>query len=266
MGENRLKLKIACLQMDIVFGDPKENYQKATRMIEKAATGRPDIIVLPELWTTGYDLTRLNEIADVDAVQTTAFLKLAAKTHQVHFVGGSVANQGKTGVKNTMLVINKEGNLVHKYSKLHLFKLMDEHLYLEAGSEKGLFELENCPFAGVICYDIRFPEWIRSHTAKGAEAVFVVAEWPVPRLNHWRSLLLARAIENQCYVIACNRTGDDPKSKFFGHSMIIDPWGEVIAEAGENEEIITAEINLDLVKETRKKIPVFDDRLPEFYK
>jgi predicted amidohydrolase len=143
---------------------------------------------------------------------------------------------------------------------------MDEHLYLAAGDEKGLFNLEDRKFAGVICYDIRFPEWIRAHTSEGAEALFVVAEWPAARLEHWRALLIARAIENQCYVIACNRSGHDPNNEFAGHSMIIDPWGEVIAEAGDNEEILSAEIELDLVKEIRKQIPIFTDRKPEFYK
>jgi omega-amidase len=251
--------------MDIAFGDPPKNYQTAKTLIEKAMTEKPDVIVLPELWTTGYDLTRLDTIADEEAIQTIDFFKELAKQYGVHFVGGSVANQSETGVKNTLLVINNQGNLVHQYNKLHLFKLMDEHLYLEAGSEKGLFELENRKFAGVICYDIRFPEWIRAHTTKGAEALFVVAEWPEPRLNHWRSLLIARAIENQCFVIACNRAGHDLNNKFVGHSMIINPWGEVIAEAGDKEEIITATIDLDMVKEVRNKIPVFDDRKPEYY-
>ncbi|MEH7306143.1 carbon-nitrogen family hydrolase [Neobacillus drentensis] len=261
-----MKLKISCLQMDIAFGDPNKNYQLAERLIEKSLDNRPNVIVLPELWTTGYDLTRLNEIADDYALQTIEFLQKAAKKYQVHFVGGSVANREKNGVKNTLLIINKEGKLVHKYSKLHLFKLMDEHLYLEAGSQKGLFEIENNKFAGSICYDIRFPEWIRAHSAEGAEALFVVAEWPAPRLSHWRALLIARAIENQCYVIACNRSGQDPNNHFAGHSMIIDPWGEVIAEAGNNQEILTAEIEMDLVKEIRSQIPIFTDRKPEYYK
>ncbi len=117
----------------------------------------------------------------------------------------------------------------------------------------------------MICYDIRFPEWIRSHTAEGAEAIFVVAEWPLSRLTHWRTLLTARAIENQCYVIACNRAGSDPNNTFAGHSIIIDPWGEIIAEAGEGQEILHGEINLSIVEEVRKGIPIFDDRRPEFY-
>jgi omega-amidase len=252
--------------MNIVFGNPNKNYQSAEAFIEKALSENPDIIVLPELWTTGYDLTRLNEIADQEAAQTIDFLQKLAKKHQVHFVGGSVANRDEKGVKNTLLIINKDGALVHQYSKLHLFKLMDEHVYLEAGTKKGLFQLDNYQFAGAICYDIRFPEWIRAHTSAGAEALFVVAEWPAPRLSHWRALLIARAIENQCYVIACNRAGHDPNNQFAGHSLIIDPWGEVIAEAGESEEILSAEIEMDLVKEVRIQIPIFADRKPEFYK
>jgi omega-amidase len=251
--------------MDIAFGNPSENYQNAERLIEEAMKENPDIIVFPELWTTGYDLTRLDTIADKGAVNTIDFLKKAAQKYQVHLVGGSVANQSEQGVKNTLLIINNKGQLVHSYSKLHLFKLMDEHLYLEAGEEKGLFELDNRLFGGVICYDIRFPEWIRAHTSKGAEALFVVAEWPAPRLSHWRSLLIARAIENQCFVIACNRSGHDPNNEFAGHSMIIDPWGDVIAEAGATEEILSAIIELDLVKDIRKQIPIFEDRRPDLY-
>lgn len=260
-----MKFKITCLQMDIAFGEPDKNYQHAEKLIEIAMKEKPNIIVLPELWTTGYDLQRLDTIADRNAAQTIDFLKKAAKKYQVHFVGGSVANRGEQGVKNTLLIISNEGELVHSYNKLHLFKLMDEHLYLEAGEEKGLFKLDNLNFGGVICYDIRFPEWIRVHTAAGAEALFVVAEWPAPRLSHWRSLLVARAIENQCFVIACNRAGSDPKNEFAGHSMIIDPWGEVIAEAGPSEEILTAVIELDLVKDIRRQIPIFEDRRPDLY-
>jgi omega-amidase len=265
LGGKFLKLKITCIQMDIAFGDPVKNYQECERLIKKAMADKPDILVFPELWTTGYDLTRLNEIADNNAKETIDFLQKAAKKYQVHLVGGSVANRMENGIKNTLLVINNDGQLVHQYSKLHLFQLMDEHLFLEAGTDKGLFQLDNVPFAGVICYDIRFPEWIRAHTSNGAEALFVVAEWPEPRLAHWRALLIARAIENQCYVIACNRCGSDPENQFAGHSMIIDPWGEVVAEAGSKEEILSAEIDLDLVKEVRNRMPIFTDRKPAFY-
>lgn len=260
-----MKYKIACLQMDIAFGNAAKNYEIASSLIEKASSEKPDIIVLPELWTTGYDLVNLKDKADEDAKEATLYLKEAAKKHNVHIVGGSVANKTDAGIENTMLVLNKNGELTGKYSKLHLFQLMDEHLYLAPGRDKGLFSLDSRKFAGLICYDIRFPEWVRAHALEEVEAMFVVAEWPIQRLEHWRALLIARAIENQSYIIACNRSGTDPNNKFAGHSMIIGPWGDVIAEAGEDQEILLAEIDLDSVREARSRIPIFADRRPELY-
>ncbi|URT72361.1 carbon-nitrogen family hydrolase [Cytobacillus firmus] len=261
-----MKLKVACLQMDITFGKPEKNFIAAEAMIHKALKSNPEVLVLPELWTTGYDLTRLDEIADQDAAFALAFLKEIAQKNKVHLIGGSVAKKTAEGIYNTLLIVDNNGDLIHEYSKLHLFKLMNEHLYLKGGSARGEFSLDNRKFAGMICYDIRFPEWIRTHTAEGAEALFVVAQWPLARLSHWRTLLIARAIENQCYVIACNRSGSDPANVFAGHSMIIDPWGDVLAEGSETEEILHAEIDLDKVKEVRSLIPIFDDRKPDFYR
>lgn len=260
-----MKFKIACLQMDIAFGNPGKNYETAISLIEKASTENPDLIVLPELWTTGYDLVNLNGQADAEAREAAAFLKDSAAKYHAHIVGGSVANKTEEGIENTMLVFNKSGELSGKYSKLHLFQLMDEHLYLAAGKQKGLFSLESRKFAGLICYDIRFPEWVRAHALEEVEAMFVVAEWPIQRLEHWRALLIARAIENQCYIIACNRSGSDPNNKFAGHSMVIGPWGDIIAEAGEEQEILTAEIDLGQVIDARSRIPIFADRRPELY-
>jgi omega-amidase len=258
--------KIACIQMEIAFGKPKENYLAFEEKMIEAAEGKADVIVLPELWTTGYDLTRLDQIADIEAVETIEFLENFAKKYRVHLVGGSVAKKTEDGIYNTQLVVNHNGELIKQYDKLHLFKLMDEHHYLQPGREDGLFLLEGKQCAGFICYDIRFPEWLRAHAASGAKVLFVCAEWPEPRLHHWRSLLISRAIENQAYVVGVNRVGSDPKNTFCGHSIIIDPVGEILAEAGEGEEIITADIDLAKVMAVRQQIPVFQDRRPEFYK
>ncbi|NGZ75083.1 carbon-nitrogen family hydrolase [Saccharibacillus alkalitolerans] len=260
------KWKITCIQYDIAFGDPEKNYEAIEARIERAMEDKPNILVLPELWTTGYDLTRLGEIAEDQASRTKSFLSEMARKHGVHLVGGSTAKSTPQGVFNTMLVYDREGRLCSEYDKAHLFQLMDEHLHLNTGTEKGLFELDHVRSAGVVCYDIRFPEWIRAHMSDGAEVLFVVAEWPIERLDHWRALLMARAIENQCWVVACNRIGSDPDHDFAGHSTIIDPWGEVIAEANETDEFLTAEIDTLAVQETRGHIPVFSDRRPELYR
>ncbi|MTH54290.1 carbon-nitrogen family hydrolase [Bacillus mangrovi] len=258
-------MKISCIQFDLAFGNPEENKRRAAEGISQAAKEKPDIVILPELWNTGYDLARLDDIADPEAKDSRLFLSNLAKQHNLNLVAGSVAKKTGSSVTNTMLIFNREGKEIHEYSKLHLFKLMDEHHYLTGGSESGLFELEGTVCAGFICYDIRFPEWMRDHAANGAEILFVAAEWPLPRLGHWRSLLIARAIENQAFVVACNRSGSDPKNEFAGHSLIIDPWGNILAEAGKEEEILTAEIDLNEIAAIRRQIPVFQDRRPEYY-
>ncbi|OMP68074.1 carbon-nitrogen family hydrolase [Domibacillus epiphyticus] len=258
-------MKISCLQMDIAFGSPHVNYERAASLLEQAHKAGCKIAVLPELWTTGYDLTRLDEIADKNAAKAKTFLSDTAKKYGMHIVGGSVANDTEDGVKNTMIVVNNKGEVVKEYSKLHLFRLMNEEKYLIAGDEDGLFELEGEKMAGFICYDIRFPEWFRKQVLNGARVLFVPAEWPLTRVDHWRTLLIARAIENQAYVIACNRSGSDPDNKFAGHSMIIGPWGEVIAEAGEAEELLVGEIDFAFIKEIRSRIPVFEDRRESYY-
>ncbi|MGP4105606.1 carbon-nitrogen family hydrolase [Virgibacillus sp. L01] len=260
-----MKKKIAMIQMDIVYGEPQENFNRAKTQIANAVKTGAEIILLPELWTTGYDLKRLDEIADRDAQESIAFLSELAIEFNVTLIGGSVADQWDDGVRNSLLVIDQKGKLIHKYSKLHLFQLMDEHLYLEAGQDEADFTLDGEPAAGYICYDIRFPEWMRKSAVNGAKVMYVVAEWPKPRIDHWRALLQVRAIENQCYVVACNRVGADPKNEFGGMSLIIDPWGEFIAEGGNGEEIVTATIDYDLVDEVRGRIPVFRDRIVEKY-
>lgn len=256
---------IGLAQMNITFGNPSENKKRVQQWVKKAMEAGCDTVVFPELWTTGYDLTRIGEIADEEAQDISDFLSELAARHSIHIVGGSIAKKTKEGISNTLLVFDNKGNMIKQYDKLHLFKLMDEHHYLLPGKEDGSFTLMDTEMAGMICYDIRFPEWFRKHAIGGAKVVFVVAQWPAERITHWKTLLLARAIENQCFVIACNRAGSDPNNEFGGNSLIISPWGEIIAEGTREEELIVSDIDLNEVEEVRKKIPIFQDRRPEFY-
>ncbi|MDN4073754.1 carbon-nitrogen family hydrolase [Fictibacillus terranigra] len=261
-----MKLTVAAIQMDIELGNPKENIKRASKRIEQAAENKPDVIVLPELWTTGYDLERLDVIGDANGEEIKRIMSSLARQYKVNIVAGSVAKKTDKGIFNTLYAFNRKGEMTGEYSKLHLIRLMQEEKFISPGSSKGNFMLENVPAAGVICYDIRFPEWIRAHILDGASILFVPAEWPSQRLTHWRNLLITRAIENQCYVVGCNRVGSDKNNTFAGHTMVIDPWGEIVAEAGgEEETILYAEISTDLVEEVRTRIPVFEDRRPEFY-
>ena len=258
-------MKISLIQLDIAFGKPEVNYTAAEVKIREAAAGGPDCIILPELWTTGYDLTRLGTIADPEGIKTKSLISDLAKQYNINIVAGSVTSSNTSGVTNSMYIFNRQGDLIGEYNKLHLFRLMDEHLHLQPGENKGLFTLEGTLCAGLICYDIRFPEWVRTHTVLGAEVLFISAEWPLVRLSHWRALLISRAIENQCYVVACNRAGNDPTNTFAGHSMIIDPWGEIVCEASEEEQILSGVIDLHKVQEVREQIPIFADRRPHLY-
>ncbi|MBB6451948.1 putative amidohydrolase [Salirhabdus euzebyi] len=261
-----MTLKVALIQMNISFGNPEANYEKVRTKCKEASEKNVDVIVLPELWTTGYDLTRLDEIADVNGEKSYSFIAELAKDYNVSIVGGSIPKETDKGITNTLFVVNRKGEFVSEYSKAHLFRLMDEEKYLTEGNDEGSFILENIKSAGVICYDIRFPEWIRTHMLDQTKVLYVVAEWPKPRIDHWRALLISRAIENQCFVVACNRVGTDPKNEFGGHSLIVGPWGEVIVEAEDKETILYGEFNPEEVDKVRETIPIFTDRRPDLYK
>ncbi|ADU32437.1 carbon-nitrogen family hydrolase [Evansella cellulosilytica] len=261
-----MQWKVAMIQMDIAFGDIEKNIDIVKQKVKEAMKEAPDVIVLPELWTTGYDLARLKSLLEHSTINISEFLSKLAKGNKVHILAGSIAQATDAGITNIMLIFNNKGELVKEYSKAHLFRLMDEEKYLVQGNKDGLFSLNNIDCAGVICYDIRFPEWIRTHMIDQAKVLFVVAEWPKARIDHWRALLMSRAIENQCYVIACNRVGADPNNEFGGNSMIIGPWGEVVSEAGDKETIIYGEVDLLEVDKVRETIPIYSDRRTDLYK
>lgn len=259
-----LGMKIGCIQLRVGFGKVDENYERAEHFIREAAAQRAEIITLPELWNTGFALEEFDTLADENGARTKAFLTELAKELQVHIVGGSVSTKQNGKFYNTMYVVNKAGEIVCEYNKVHLFTLVNEGNYLEAGDSMALFELDGIPSGAVICYDIRFPEWFRSHTLEGAKVMFVPAQWPTPRIDHWKTLLQARAIENQCFVVAINRIARNSKN-FNGQSMIIEPWGEILWTGGEEEELAVIDVDFSKVDEIRTKIPVYEDRRPELY-
>ncbi|UJZ87097.1 carbon-nitrogen family hydrolase [Heyndrickxia coagulans] len=258
-------MKMAIVQMDIAFGEPEKNFLQVDSFISQAAKQDADVIVFPEMWNTGYALKDLEKLADKNGEQTKNMLSRLAKQHAIHVVGGSVATKKAQGFFNTMYVANRNGDIVAEYDKAHLFPLMDEPVYMQPGQAKNIFELDRVECGGVICFDLRFPEWIRAHVLDGAKIMFIPAEWPKQRMDHWEILLQARAIENQCFVVAANRVGSDPDNEYNGHSMIISPRGEVYLSSEEGEGIFYADIPLDEVDRVRNTIPIFRARRPELY-
>jgi omega-amidase len=260
-------MQVAVIQMDVAIGEPEKNRERALAIMNEAAAGeaKPDVIVLPEMWNTGYSLENIEDIADQAGEPTQSMFSAFAKKHGINVIAGSVANRTEGGVKNTIFAYDRNGGKAGEYSKLHLFRLMDEEKYLVQGDSIGKLSIDGAAAGMMVCYDIRFPELSRKLALEGAKVLFVPAQWPKPRLHHWRTLLQARAIENQMFVIACNRVGVSRGTEFFGHSMIISPWGDVIAEGGEEETTLTATLDLSETDRVRGTIPVFQDRRPELY-
>ena len=166
------------------------------------------------------------------------------------------------------MLINDKGELVAFYDKAHLFSLVGEERHMAPGKARTLVETPWGLMGLAVCYDLRFPELFRRYVVDGAELIFLPSAFPEPRLAHWNTLIRARAIENQVFMVACNQVGSKRLEKhttFFGASCIIDPWGETIVEGGSEEQLLTAEINLAKAKEIRGYMRVLEDRRPELY-
>jgi omega-amidase len=249
--------KIAAIQIDIEPGNKEKNLASAIEKIEEAISNKANIICLPELFNTGFLLEEMHNIAEEPQGDTIKILSSIAKEQNVNILAGSIAVKEEAHLFNTSYVINSKGNIAGTYRKIHLFPLMNEDKYFTHGNKLTIARLESCMVGLMICYDIRFPEIARLLALKGSELLFVPAAFPKPRLNHWKILLQARAVENQFYVVGVNRVGSDKTGSYFGHSMIIDPWGEILCEAGENEEIIYGEIETNRINKVRKKYHVF---------
>lgn len=260
-----MNLRISLGQMDVILGNPEANLAKVQALAAEATQRHSQLLILPELWSTGYDLERAGQHATVVDQGIFAETAVIARFHGLYVLGSCLSVSGEAQFSNTAVLFTPTGQATAVYSKIHLFRLMDEDQYLTAGAHLTLAETPWGKAGLGICYDLRFPELFRSYALAGAKLIFLPSEWPHPRLTHWQTLLRARAIENQLFMVACNRVGVSKGASFFGHSCIIDPWGEVVVEGGEEEELITADIDLEKVDEIRAKIPVFADRRPPLY-
>lgn len=260
-----MKLTVSLGQMNVHLGKPAENLETVRKMTAVSAQNNADLVVFPELWSTGYDLENAAQYATpIDQGMFQQIAELARK-HNVHMLGSNMSLMGEGLFGNTAVFFNNHGQSLGDYSKVHLFRLMNEEQFLAPGKHGTVVDTPWGKAGIAICYDLRFPELFRRYALAGAKIVFIPAEWPHPRLMHWQTLLKARAIENQMYIVACNRVGRSKEADFFGHSCVIDPWGEVLVEGGEEEGVLTAVIDTALVDEVRTRIPVFEDRRPEIY-
>lgn len=260
-------MRVSCIQLDMDFCDVEKNYLRAEELIYNTVKNeKTDVVLLPETWSTGYypknDLMSFCEPAGGRIKKT---FSLIAKDLGVNIVAGSIANNKNGMAYNTSYVFDRVGDVVAEYDKIHLFTPMNEDNFFGHGEKTAVFELDGHKCAVIICYDIRFPELVRKLALEGVEILFVVSQWPSQRIEHLKILSSARAIENQMFVAVCNSCGKAGDTVFGGNSRIVDPWGNVLAFAGEKEEIITADCDFSTINQIRSSINIFDDRKPELY-
>lgn len=256
------------VQFDIRRGQVGANLKTVLAGLAALAKAKVRLAVLPEMWTSSFiaaDVERLTEESHAALLE----VRRAARKYGMVVAGSSYERVGR-GVHNTAYVVDADGEIVGGYRKIHLFSPGDEHINFVEGKEPLLVQTAVGMVGVTICYDLRFPELYRALAAAGAQVIVVPAQWPVERLAHWQTLLRARAIENQIFVIGANRTGVDVKSpqlrlRFPGASAVVDPWGETLA-TGRRAGAYWAEIDPAQIAAVRKRIPVWTDRRPQAYK
>ena len=247
-------LKISLLQTDIVWGDPEVNANAAKRAIE--ACHGSDLYVLPEMWSTGF-ATEPQGVAEKD-LRSLAWMKQMAQQTNAAIAGSVATELGEGDFRNRFYFVKPEGE-VAVYDKHHLFTYGGEHKHYTAGQGRTVAADTGVRFLLLACYDLRFPLWSRSR--EDYDCIIYVASWPGSRIEAWRTLLKARAIENQCYVVGVNRIGTDPSCTYCGGTAFINPYGQVVSQCADNQaQTITAVINLDTLNEFREKFPVLKDR------
>lgn len=257
-------LKLSIIQMPVTSGKPEENWARAVLLVQEAKRYESQVVLLPELWFEGYALEKAEALASPLGKGIFERIAALARENDLYVIGSTLEKKdGK--FYNTATIFTPSGEMAGVYRKAHLFAPMGERDWLEAGHRAPVFELPWGRTALAICYDLRFPELFRSYALKGTEVVFIPAQWPRARIDHWRLLLRARAVENQMFVVGCNRVGESNGILFGGHSAVYGPWGELIVEGGEEDIILTATIDLSRVREVRESFPVLQDRRPEVY-
>lgn len=251
-------LNIHALQPDSIWEDKAANFMKVRALLRATPPAPQSLVVLPEMFGTGFSCA-LDVTAEPEGGETEVFLKSLAAEHECCVLGGVVTRGGDGQARNQALAVSPEGTVLARYTKMRPFSLGGEAEVHVRGSTPVLFEWGGFKIAPLVCYDLRFPELAREAVKMGAEVLVYMAAWPVKRFQHWITLLQARAIENQAYVIGVNRTGTDPHFSYNGRSLVVDPHGVIIADAGEREHVISTPIERAVVTDWRAQFPGLRD-------
>jgi predicted amidohydrolase len=256
-------MKISVVQINCVLGNIDKNLKKISDYVLKAKQEHCKLVVFPEMVDTGYHMETISKKASSwNNNSPYSLIKSFGKKNNINIIC-NISERVDNKIYNTTLVVNSKGQEIGKYRKNHLadFPPINEGSCFSPGQNITIVKINNFKFGLLTCYDLRFPEISRAYALKGVHGLVLCSAWPCQRLFHWNTLICARAIENQIYFIAANRVGTDKSISFCGSSMIVDPSGEIISSAFENNEsLIFSEVNLETIKKIKALMPVFQHR------
>lgn len=264
-----MKIKLFIVQLEAIAGDIDKNIEKVKELLNKTKCSNTDLIILPELWTIGWDCQSFNKSSeDLFTSRTYNFLRQVAIQYKSNVIGGSsVLRKNGEKDRNTCLIFNREGELVSTYDKYHLFshRGQSEGTYLQEGVSPVIVNTDIGKIGISICYDIRFPEMYRLYAFNGADIMVNMAAWPKAFTDEYVTLAKARAIENQTMFITACLTGKINESfNFSGNSMLIDYKGKIIESLNEEETVLVCEFDLDEMKQYRKQMPILKDTKKQY--
>lgn len=263
-------MRISIAQTNVHRGEPERNLDRIRELAVSASRQGADLLCLPEMATTGFDWNRNRCLLD-HAENHLMELSSIANFSGIGICGSFLEKTASGRPANTLICFGDSGEILSRYRKIHLFSVFREQEHVEAGETAVVADIGGIIIGFGICYDLRFPELFRRNMELGAKVQFLPAAFPHPRLEHWRTLIKARAIENQCFFIAVNQCGTEGHDgsvgsvQYFGHSMVVDPWGEVLFEAGETSELSCVDLDLVRVESARGKLPALQDRRTDLF-
>ncbi len=256
-----MKTEITIAQIHSAFGQPDRNMEKVLQLIVALNPVHDHLLLLPELWTSGFDLKNCSTHVYADG-EILDELALQAAQKKI-WIAGSYITQENSAYYNTFVLLGPCGEKI-VYRKIHLIHLMNEHHWFQSGKSYTGIKTNFATLGLSICYDLRFPALFQSLAHAGCNVFLLPAAWPISRIDHWTSLLSARAIENQSFLVACNAVGNTHREVFGGSSSIINPWGEVLFQANQTAEVVhTTIIDPDEAASIRKNYPVLTEQIAD---
>jgi predicted amidohydrolase len=249
-------MKVGLVQFDPIWENIEANKDKLSQLLEKNVADE-EVLFLPEMTLTGFTMNSEKFAEEIDGPGTTYFINLSRKIKK-HIFAGIIERDGDK-IYNSLVHFDNYGLIVARYRKIHPFSYVNEQDYYSSTKETVITEIKKIRFGLSVCYDLRFPELYRKYAKDKVEVLVNIANWPTRRIEHWKLLLQARAIENQAFMIGVNRFGKDNQVEYDGNSMVIAPDGKILASLTDNEGIISTDLNFEILKKNRERFSFIND-------